>query len=415
VTFLLELWVPYGNTEVPVKVPDDNFYRIISGKAKTESVTLFEKIKQAIENPVNGFSLDDMAKGSRTAGIIIDPLLSASTVQTLLPIVKSKLQNIGISETRFFVRKRLSEWDKSGIQDEFKILDPEAASFVELGKTSYGTPVSINDSFASSDVRVALTLVQPHYISGFVGGPDIVLPGLSSSTTITRNRSLSLKHGFSHIEDNFENNVVFKDSMEAARLVGPIYGITLIPDGQGGIKNILAGDLMAIFPQAINAYSEYHKYKFERKLDIVIISAGQLSGRDLYHAIRILSNITDILRKDGTIILVAQCGNGIGEQNFVDYAKKFQEKKTLVSELRYRFRLGAHVNLFLYELLDKFKIELVSGLPDIYTHNIFQLKPCRTVSEAVQKAIRTQGKESKILLIEKGDYTLPIIENISKL
>ena len=25
----MELWIPYGETEVPVRVPDDNFYRIL--------------------------------------------------------------------------------------------------------------------------------------------------------------------------------------------------------------------------------------------------------------------------------------------------------------------------------------------------------------------------------------------------
>ena len=25
----MELWIPYGETEIPVRVPDDNFYRIL--------------------------------------------------------------------------------------------------------------------------------------------------------------------------------------------------------------------------------------------------------------------------------------------------------------------------------------------------------------------------------------------------
>jgi nickel-dependent lactate racemase len=199
--------------------------------------------------------------------------------------------------------------------------------------------------------------------------------------------------------------------LEACKLAGPFYNICLVPDGNGGFDSVFAGELEKVFRTAVARYLEVHSPKLERRPDIVLVSAGQFTGQDLYHAVRVLSNVANIVKRDGTIILVAECSKGVGDTTFHDYARKFSDRKLLSAELRYRFRLGAHVNLFLYDILEKFRVELVSVLPDLYSHNVFQLKPCRTASEAVQKAVRVQGKESKILVVNQGDYTLPVFES----
>ncbi len=131
----------------------------------------------------------------------------------------------------------------------------------------------------------------------------------------------------------------------------------------------------------------------------------------LYHAIRIVANVLGAVKRGGTVILVAECFKGIGDSTFLDYARRFPERRDLATELRYRFRLGGHVNLFLQELLEKCRIQLVSVLPELFVRDTFNLKPSQTASEAVQKAIRVEGKESKILVVPKGEFTVPIMES----
>jgi nickel-dependent lactate racemase len=134
-------------------------------------------------------------------------------------------------------------------------------------------------------------------------------------------------------------------------------------------------------------------------------------GADLYHAIRIVSNVLGAVKREGTIILVAECTRGVGDSNFLEYARKFPERKELSTELRYRFKLGGHVNLFLQEALEKCRVQIVSILPELFVRDTFGLKPSQTASEAVQKAIRVEGKESKILIVPRGDFTVPVMDS----
>ncbi len=403
----MELWIPYGETEVPVRVPDDNFYRILEPVKPLGTKDAPTMIEEALETPIGGLFLKDMIKPGSTAGIVIDPIVPPIARDEAAKALRSRLTVLGIDNVRVFMRKRMSNVAPAG--EDLKIIDPSRASFADLGKTSAGTSVELDPDLAACEVKINVGLVMPHFASGFTGGPEAVLPGSSSIHSITKNRSLLTK-GFP-TSPSAPDNQVLSDSLEAYKLAGPFYSLCFMPDGSGGVRSAFAGEMESVFKEAVSRYHEVHSPKIERKLDIVIVSAGSLLGADLYHAIRVVSNVLSAVRRGGTIILVAQCSKGIGNTSFLEYARRFPERKELSTELRYRFKLGGHVNLFLQDALEKCRIQLVSILPELFVRDSFGLKPSQTASEAVQKAIRVEGKESKLLIVPKGDFTVPVMES----
>jgi len=403
----LELWIPYGETEVPVRVPDDNFYRILEPAKPLGTKDATSIIEEALQKPVGALFLKDVVKPGSNAGIVIDPIVPPIARDEAVKALRARLTALGIDNVRVFIRKRMSNVIPAS--EDFKIIDPSQASFAELGKTSAGTGVELDPDLAACDVKINVGLVMPHFASGFTGGPDAVLPGASSIRSITKNRSLLTK-GFPTSSFTPDNQVL-SDSLEACKLAGPFYSLCFMPDGAGGVGSAFAGELESVFREAVSRYHEVHSPKIERKLDIVIVSAGSLLGADLYHAIRVVSNVLGAVRKEGTIILVAECSSGVGDSGFLEYARRFPERKELSTELRYRFKLGGHVNLFLQDALEKCRIQLVSILPELFVRDSFGMKPSQTASEAVQKAIRVEGKESKILIVPKGDFTVPVMES----
>ena len=403
----MELWIPYGETEVPVRVPDNNFYRILEPAKPLATKDAPSIIEEALENPIGGLFLKDVIKPGGVAGIVIDPIVPSVARDEAAKALRSRLTVLGIDNVRVFMRKRTSNVVPAG--EDLKIMDPSQAAFAELGKTSAGTSVELDNDLASCDVKISVGLVMPHFASGFTGGPEAVLPGAASIHSITKNRSLLMK-GFL-TSPSAPDNQVLSDSLEACKLAGPFYSLCFMPDGAGGASSAFAGEMESVFREAVSRYHDVHSPKIERKLDIVIVSAGSLLGSDLYHAIRVVSNVLGAVRKEGTIILVAECSRGVGDSGFLEYARRFPERKELSTELRYRFKLGGHVNLFLQDALEKCRIQLVSILPELFVRDSFGLKPSQTASEAVQKAIRVEGKESKILIVPKGDFTVPVMES----
>jgi lactate racemase len=403
----LELWIPYGETEVPVKVPDDNFYRILEPPKQLGTKSVSAIVEEALEKPLGELFLKDVLKQGSKAGIIVDPIVPVDARNEAVKVLRTRLASLGIDNVGVFMRKRMSNVVFAG--EDLKIIDPAQGSFTELGKTSTGTSVELYPDLAGCEVKISVGLVMPHFASGFTGGPEAVLPGSSSMHSITKNRSLLTK-GFPSTS-SIADEQVLTDSLEAAKLAGPFYSLCFLPDGAGGVTSAIAGELESVFREGVSRYREIHSPKIERKLDIVIASAGSLLGADLYHAIRIVSNVLGAVKREGTIILVAECARGVGDSSFLEYARKFPERKELSTELRYRFKLGGHVNLFLQDVLEKCRVQIVSILPELFVRDTFGLKPSQTASEAVQKAIRVEGKESKILIVPRGDFTLPVMDS----
>jgi len=351
--------------------------------------------------------LKEMIKPGSHAGIIVDPLIPTEVWREATKILTTRLSTAGIEKTQIFLRKRLTSTDSTEIP--VRNLDPAQNSFTEIGKTAMGTAVDLDPELLSCEVKIMVGLTMPHFASGFTGGPEVVIPSGSSIRSIAKNRSLLTK-GFPEAL-NTSSNQVLADSFEACKFAGPIYTLSFLPDGWGSVSEAFAGDIESVFMEAASRYTELYCPRVERKSDIVVMSAGNHFGIDLYHAVRVVVNVLGAVRKDGTVILVAECSKGIGDQTFLDYARNFRERKELSAELRYRFKLGGHVNLFLKEMLERCRIQLVSVLPELFVRDTFDLKPSQTASEAIQKAIRLEGRESKILVVPKGDVTVPIMES----
>ena len=406
----MELWIPYGETEIPIRVPDDNFYKILEPKKSPQTDTS-KLIQESLNHPVNDFQLSNTIKPGTTAGILVDPILPLRVQNQAIEILRSKLGELGVDKIRLFLRHRTSNVESRPAQPEtpLNIFDPRDKTFTELGKTSQGTNVQIENDLLACDLKIVLGMVTPHFASGFTGGPDIVLPGSSSLETIAKNRSLMIK-GIPGPGD-IKENLVLSDELEACKMAGTFYSLSFIPDGSEGIDSVSSGELEAVFRETVARYLQIHSPKVDRKSDVVVMAAGKILGMDLYHGVRVLSNAFGAVKREGTIILVAECSKGIGNQDFLEYSRRFSEKKDLLTEMRHRFKLGSHVSLFLQEALEKHRIQLVSVLPDLYTRDSFKLKPSRTASSAIQQSIRVEGKEAKILIVTRGDLMIPIVQS----
>lgn len=408
----MEFWLPYGETEVPLRVPDDNFYKILEPKKTAKPEPTENLVGDSLDSPLGGLAITDMTKPGGSVAIAVDPIIPLAVREAALRQLRSRLEKEQISSILIFLRKRTSNVElPQTLPDYWRLMDPSAGTFSEVGQTQSGTKLSLNQDFLSSDAKICITMAAPHFATGFAAGPEAILPGSSSLETIRKNRSLLLQGLPSPLAVNGQSPVL-QDAMEACRVAGPFFSICLVPNGTGGVDSVVSGEMEAVFNEARRRYRELHSPNIDRRADILIISAGTVLGMDLYHALRVIPNAWHTVKREGTIILVAECSKGVGDSAFLEYSRKFPEKRELLSELKHRFMLGGHVAYLLQEVLEKYRLQLVSVLPDHFVKNWFRIRPSRTASGAVQQAIRAEGKDSKILIIPSGNLTLPSLSDL---
>jgi len=288
--------------------------------------------------------------------------------------------------------------------------DCNAQDLVFVGKTTHGTKVLLNRIFAEADVKLLLGDVTLHYYAGYGGGRKSVMPAISSKETISHNHAMLL-HANAHT-GVLEGNPVHEDMTEAARLAKVDFILNVVTNSKGEIVKAFAGDLEQAFLEATKLVDEMYRATVDRRADIVVVSPGGYPADiDLYQAYKALDNALEVVKRNGVLILVAECPEGHGNQVFYDWMTRLDELKKVEREVKRHFELGGHKAYYLLKALKNHKIILVSSLPDYYANGVFKLKTARAVNDALSEAFKNAGSQTRVWAMPQGNFTLPEVKS----
>jgi len=146
-----------------------------------------------------------------------------------------------------------------------------------VGTTStYKTRVYVNEEVMKCDLKIAISSVVPHPMSGFGGGGKIILPGVASFETIDYNHQMAAKSSPEHRDilnagmGIFDNNPLHYDIDEAANLVGLDVLINCIVNMWGESVAMFAGAMEPAHAAAIQEAKTHYLTPTVEGKDIVI-------------------------------------------------------------------------------------------------------------------------------------------------
>ena len=418
---MVEVWIPYNNTEVVVKVPDENYLGIINGKEVKAVDNPSEVISNSIDNPVSGMKLEAIVKSGNKIAIVIDDETRPSPSHLIIPCLVNKLNQLGIEDDNITIivgsgmhSSRLDKM-KDLIGEEYSkrfnivIHDCDSKDLVHIGKTSLETEVYINKYFANADVRILTGDIDLHYFAGYGGGRKSVLPAICGIKTIQQNHKFLLNP--KSRTGNLDGNIVHKDMKEAALLADVNFVVNVVLNPQKEVIQCFSGEMNQTFLHGVKLVDEMYKVPIDETASIVIVSpGGHPYDVDLYQSYKGVDSVLNIVKDNGIIILVAECSQGYGNDVFYDWMVKYKTITHLKRELKRKFVLGGHKAYYLMKALEKVKIILVSVIPDYYATNVFKLQTAKSVNAALNAALRMKGKKSKILVVPHAATILPILQ-----
>ncbi len=420
---MVDVWLPYGKTEVCVRVPTRNFLGSIEPKQKPPVENPRAEVERAIREPIGSKSLVEIVKPEHKVAIVVDdatrPSPSEVMVSPLLDILNSagvKDENVtvifGCGAHRAVTKQEALALLGEPVLNRVKTVshDSRASDLVHLGTTrKHGTSVYVNRSFAEADVKILTGDVCLHYYAGYGGGRKSVLPAVCGEETIKHNHALLLD---SHAETGvLQDNPVHEDMLEAARLAKVDFAVNVVTNSRSEVVKAFAGDMEKIFDEAVKLVDEMYRVVVDRRADIVVVSAGgSPADINLFQAYKGVDNALDVVKRGGVIVLVAECPEGHGNQVFYDWMSKFTDVKQIEREIKRNFILGGHKAYFLLQALQKARIILVSSMPDYYASNVFKVKTTRAVNDALNEAFKLVGTSGKVWAMPYGNFTLPQVK-----
>ena len=420
---MVDVWLPYGKTEVCARIPAQNFLGIIEPKEKPGVPDPIAEIKGALQEPMGTKRISEIAKAGDKAAIVVDDFTRPAPSHLMVPPILEELNMAGVRDEDITIifacgthravtdeeaRKLLGEEVAERIR--YVSHDCNAEDLVYVGKTkTHGTEVYINRIYAEADVKILTGDITLHYYAGYGGGRKSILPGISGHKTIQHNHAMLLhpkaRTGI------LEGNPVHEDMMEAAELAKVDFILNVVLNSKGEIVMAFAGDWKKVFYAGVKLVDEMYKVPVERKADIVLVSCGgHPFDIDLYQAYKAVDGALQIVKRGGVIVWVAECSQGHGNQVFYDWMRKYKSLKEVERAIKRKFILGGHKAYYLLKALEKVNIILVSVMPDYYAVDVFKLRTARSVNEALDEAFRIAGKNAKVWAIPYGNITEPVLK-----
>ena len=365
----------FGRKTIEVDIPQRNFLDVTESNNNMKIKNEHDIIINILNNPINSKNLSEIAKGKKTAAILASDITRHCPSKKFLPYLVKELKKGGIDIITVILGLGIHRIHT--FEEKIKLVgpytvnnsavidsDPERCKLI--GTTSRGTPVEVFKEVLNVDLLIATGNIEYHYFAGYSGGAKAVMPGICSKNSIQSNHSLMLDDNA--IAGKFYGNPVREDIEEAGKMLGIDFLFNVILDNNKKIIAAVSGNNNEAYIEGIKLYDNMYEAEIDEKVDIVITSSGGYpKDINLYQAQKALDNIKEIVKKDGEIILMAQCPEGFGEDTFENWMVDCKDFNMLSKRIRDKFVLGGHKAVAISKVLNTNKIFLYSDFNNITT------------------------------------------------
>jgi nickel-dependent lactate racemase len=302
----------YGNKNLELEFPSNWDVKIYPMNGHNEKPLSMGEIKDAFYRPINSKTIKELTKGRKEAVIIFDDMSRPTKIYELIPFILEQLNDGGISDDHIRFISALGTHGPMDYEDFVKKLGENIVerfsvfnhnpfgNITDIGTTSRGTPVEINNEVMDCELKIGIGCVLPHGQSGFGGGGKIILPGVASFKSIYINHKLPRKWGI------IEDNITRLDIEEAAIKAGLDIKIDCVLNGKGKICGLYVGNVIDEFKEAVKHARKVYSTNIPKGFDVVIANS-YFKANEVPLTIRI---IRYLLKEGGTAVIIANNPKG---------------------------------------------------------------------------------------------------------
>ncbi|MCX7682121.1 MAG: nickel-dependent lactate racemase [Anaerolineae bacterium] len=409
------LWVELPERNVTVVEP-----RFVPGLPDERAAIL-----EALRRPLGTPPLRELVRPDDTVAIVFSDITRPTPNDRLLPPLLEELDFIprdhivlinalGLhrAETEQELRARLGD----EIVDTYRIVQHDAWSaegLVYLGHSRFGHDILVNRVYMEASVRILTGFIEPHFFAGFSGGPKAVLPGIAGASLVLDNHSTAMLDDPRATWGVTTGNPIWEEMLEVALKTAPTFLLNVTLNREREITGVYAGDLETAHRCGTEALRATAMVPVDGLFDIVITSnSGYPLDLNLYQAVKGMSAAARIVREGGSIIIAAECRDGI--PNHGEYRNLLGMADSPAELLDILRRPG-------FRMVDQWEAQLQAQIQcraDVYVKSDYLsdaeiraalLLPCHSIEETVEELLARYGPEARICVLPEGPQTIPTL------
>lgn len=303
---------------IELELPDTwkvNYLPVSGGPGLSEA-----EMREALSQPIGTPPIREIARGKRSAAIIVDDLTRPTPAYAYVPLIIEELRAGGVPDSGIKIvggvgchrpmlsvdfRRKVGDW----VVDNFPCITHNPYDFTTyVGTTARGTRVEINDEVVESDVKIVAGGIIPHGSAGFGGGAKLILPGVCSIDTITSHHNGKYT-GQSRC--NVDGNE-FRDELEAiARVAGLDVVVNAVMTADLGVAGLFVGDVVEAHRAGCRVAKELYTVRAPRGVDGAIAS-GFPQDREFGQSLKGMHRCPETVKEGGPVLFVTAGTEGPG-------------------------------------------------------------------------------------------------------
>lgn len=412
----------YGRGSVELSFDEARFSVLSTDRVPKSPLKDF-LIGLAFDDPIASPPIDELVSSDDSVLIVVSDATRATASAQIVNLLSRRLVQAGVSPASMAVifatgiHRPVTEKEKLELLTPFivqrlQVLTHDAYDQSKLhafGKTESGVTIELNSALNEFS-RVFLTGgITFHYFAGFTGGRKSICPGLASAKTIEATHMLALDFESGGRKEGvragaLDGNAVHEECERVASLVEPVFSINTIVNEEKQAVRLFAGDWRAAHRAACDYYLEHFSVPIPSKRDIVIASSGGFPHDiNLIQAHKALDMAALACNDGGTIVLLAECSDGLGRPDFLKWFDA-PDARALAARLVNGYEVNGQTAWALLTKAERFRVCLVSELPPDDVRRM-RMVPVRRIEEALEHAGSGDG-----FIMPRGAAVLPRIE-----
>ncbi|SHO46360.1 nickel-dependent lactate racemase family protein [Desulfopila aestuarii] len=320
--------LPCGRDTITLELPD--LVRQISTHANTALANPADAVAAALVEPIGSLPLAKIAKGRKNACIVISDITRPVPNAVILPPILKTLEESGIATEDITILiatgmhrpnlgKELEAMVGPDIMNKYRIVNHYCQKREEMRTIAVidGAPIEVNTHYLDADLKILTGLIEPHFYAGFSGGRKSILPGISSFETMTFMHSYRVISQLEKANCRIENNIFHDYSTEVTEKAGVDFIVNVVINKAREVTGVFAGHYDKAHRAGCQMVTEHAVTELDGEADLVITSAGGYPlDATFYQVSKCLISARDILKKDGTIMVLCGCEEGLGSEEF---------------------------------------------------------------------------------------------------
>ncbi len=422
----MQIKLAYGKEGLWVNLPDGAKVTVLEPRFVPGLPDEPAAIRAALRQPLGTPSLRELARPDDTVAIAFSDLTRPMPSGRVLPVLLEELAHVPRENITLFnavgthrpnTPEELANMLGRQVAEGYRIVqhnafDPD--SLVLLGETSFGHEMWVNRAFMAASVKVLTGFIEPHMFAGFSGGPKAILPGLAGARTILGNHGPRMIENPQAIWGITRGNPIWEEMREVALHVEPTFVLNVALNKAREITGVFAGEMDQAHAAGTAFVGQSAMIPVLAPFDIVITSnSGYPLDLNLYQAVKGMSAAAQIVRQGGSIILAAECVDGIPDHG---------EYKRLLHMATNPQQLMDIVTAPGFVCIDQWEAQLQAMIQlkaDVYVKATYLtdeqirralLIPAPDVDDTVWNLLRKYGPQATICVLPEGPQTIPYIK-----